>query len=322
MSDEAQTPVEPVTDDLDAFSADFFGQKDATQEDTTKSPTEDIEDVEPESDALQDSAEDTEEIDEGLEPLEAEKPKKSRYQERISELTKLAREAERERDELRQKLEAPKTEEPAPTTVVLQGPSPQDTNEDGSDKYPLGEFDPAFIRDLTRHTLAEEREALKQETVKEAEKAQEVALKTKLTEAWNEKLAPAQERYPDFHEKGENLSPVFEKIDGKYSEYIAATIMDMEFGPDVLYYLASNVDEAEKILAGGPTKATIALGRLESKFAFADEAKQKARPKLSNAPIPPEHTNRGTAVAETEADDYTDDLDAFAKKFFKKRRGT
>jgi len=44
-----ETPVEPQEDDLDAFSADFFGQKDAEPEPASSEADEDVDE---ESDAL------------------------------------------------------------------------------------------------------------------------------------------------------------------------------------------------------------------------------------------------------------------------------
>src|SRR5690606_13295759 len=94
------------------------------------------------------------------------KPKKSRFQERIDQLNEKAR-LERERaDALESRLRAlEEKKEPTPEapkeTKADDGPKPDDKAEDGSDKYPLGEFDPQYARDLIRHTLKQEREAQK-----------------------------------------------------------------------------------------------------------------------------------------------------------------
>lgn len=327
MSNPENNSVEPVEIDLDDFSKEFFGddqEPNASKEEPVKedeqeesdAPTE-LEDTPEESD--DDSDDDANEDEPENEEPEAPKPK-NRFQERINELTAKAREAERRAEEIEQRLkEYEESKAPKPETND-SGPTPDDKNEDGTDKYPLGEFDPQYIRDLTKHTLAEEQKAVRQEQEAEKQRQKEEEVKQALSEEWQKKLAPAQERYPDFHEKGENLDAVFESVDPSYTQYLATTIMSMDFGPDVLYYLANNTDEAERIISMGPTKATIALGRLESKFAFADEEKQKARPKISKAPTPPERLNKGSAAAVVEVEDSTDDLDAFAKKFFKKPR--
>lgn len=337
MSTE-NTPVEQeITDDLDAFSAEFYGQNEDTPE--PASPEDAKEDT-PEADALEpkddtqtdeedalETEDETDEVEDEPEQEPAPKPK-SRFQERIDELTGKAREAERREQELArrleeaiQRLEAQNKPEATPaveTQAAYTGPDPADKNDDGTDKYPLGEFDATYIRDFMKYSFQQEDEA---RNIREEERRQQAAVEQErnaLAEGWREKLGPAQERYPDFQEKGQNLVQAFDGIDQKYGEYLTGTLMSLEYGPDVLYYLANNMDEANKIVAMGPTKAAIAMGRIEAKFAMADAEKQVARPRVSKAPTPPP-TNKGSAAAIVEIPDDTDDLDAFTAKMFKKR---
>jgi hypothetical protein len=329
--------VDPVDTSLDTFAAEFFGQNKAPDEPAS---SEEDKEVEAESDANQDEdahvdADDTSAPDNDDETGEdtdstnedAPKPKKNRLQERIDQLVKDREDEKRARLAIEAKLEEltnKTTKEPVkPVSQVAEdtGPKPTDTNEDGTEKYPLGEFDPTYIRDLMKHTLAEETASRKEQEKREAEQKAEDEAQASLQASWNEKLAPAKERYPDFHEVGEQMLSTFEGIDEAYGEYLTTTIMEMEYGPDVFYYLASNLDEATKIVQGGPKKATIALGRLEAKFAAADEEKQKARPRVSKAPPPPEHLNKGSAAAgpTIRGDEKDVSLDDFSRAFFKKR---
>lgn len=341
--ENTDTIVEPtVTEDLDAFSAELFGRKEA---DTDKTKSEEVKTEDKESDALnenedtqtdeddtlatedEDETEDTEtDEDDSTETDDKSKKPKNRFQERIDELTAKAREAERREqatlkrfEELEKKLSQSKDEKPEPVKEAV-GPAVDDKNEDGSEKYPLGEFDPNYIRDLTRFTLEQERNALKAKDEQEAQQKKFEAEREALTESWTEKLGPAKERYPDFNEKGEQLFGTFNGINQAYGEYLTATLMSMDFGPDVLYYLANNLDEANKIVASGPTKATIALGRLEAKFADAEAEKQTKRPKVSKAAPPPDIQLKGSNAVMPEVPDDTDDLDAFAAKLFKKKK--
>lgn len=329
--------VESQDVDLDNFSADFFGQKDATPEPTNSDEVEEA--TEEDSDALnedgtlsdtedssnEDSPEDDDNLDEGDEETpEAVKPKKNRFQERIDELTESRRRAEREAEDLRKRLEAleaARTSEdqnkaPTPTdSVESEGrPDPNALNEDGTMKYPLAEYDPQFNIDLTMWTIdqaTKERETKQAEQTKQLERDEAQA---QLQQHWNTEVESARERYPDFMEKGEQLVSVFEGIDDGYGQYLTNTLMDMENGTDVLYYLANNVDEAKKIVDSGPMKATIALGRLQAKFEQGD--KPKPAPKVSSAPTPPPQ-NKGSAAARPGVAPDTDDLDAYAKEFFK-----
>ena len=49
--------------------------------------------------------------------------------------------------------------------------------------------------------------------------------------------------------------------------------MGMDYGPDVLYHLATNVAEAQKIASQPLPQATLALGRLEARYALLAEEK-------------------------------------------------
>lgn len=325
-----------ASDDLDLFSADFFGQKAQTDDNAGAATPTETEDIDDEGDANHietDTLADEDDIDDedNQEPEEKEpenKPKKNRLQERIDELTAGRREAERREAEKANELAralariSELEQKPSPRTErETSGPSPDDKNEDGTDKYPLGDFDPQYIRDLTKHALAEERQKMLEEEAKTAEQKEMEAAREALQSSWNSKLEPAQERYPDFREKSEEMIRYVEsRIDPAYGEYLTARIMDMEYGTDVLYYLANNLDETMSILNSGPAKATLALGRLEAKFMDAEAEKQLARPKVSKAPPPPAHINKGSAVARVDVPADTDDLDAFDAMFFKKRR--
>lgn len=328
--------VDPNTDNLDDFSALFHGEakeleevKDATPEsaeDEDGSVTPEGE-TDAEDDALvetDDDATDEAEDDGDTDAPEPPAKKKSRFQERIDELTNRAKEAEARERETARKVEEILAREKAKETAAkpepkadVEGPTPDDLKEDGSEKYPLGEFDPAYIRDLTRFTISQETERAKAEAAQEAEQRKVQEAQAQLATEWSGKLESATERYPDLLEKNAALESTFRDIEPQYGEYLATTIMSMDYGPDVLYYLGNNVEEAKRIAASGPLKATIALGRLEAKFADAAAEKQLQKPKVSKAPVPAP-VNKGTAVNKTVAPD-TDDLDAFSAMFFAKK---
>lgn len=329
MSTENETIV-AVEEDLDLFSADFFGQKEADPE-PASSTEEETQEVDAPTEDTHGDGEDSPEVDEDEGETEAEEEvapapkKKNRFQERIDEVVGKQRELERQLAAALAELNAKNSKEPEPATPKVEqpkentGPTAEDKNEDGTDKYPLGEFDPQYIRDLTRFTLQQEREALKAQDDAAEQQRQMDAQKAELQSSWNEKLGPAKERYPDFQEKGEQLIGLFGTIDAAYGEYLSTVLMGVEHGPDVLYYLSNHPDEATAIVNSGYTKATLAIGALNAKFADAEREKQSARPKVSQAPTPPPHVNKGSAVPVPEVPDDTDDLDAFAKKLFKKK---
>lgn len=337
MSD-SNTPVEAVIDDdLDAFSADFFGQKEAV--DSPASETEDktpeaVDDaLEPNDTPVEDDADGTEQ-DKSEEEEEVEQtptePKLTPTQKRINEVVGKQRAAERALEAetaARKALEARIAEltskdvqaTPAKVEVDSTRPDPLAKNEDGTDKYHLGDFDPEYIADLVKYNNAKDRAEYEAEQSQRREQAAREAEQEALRSSWVEKLGPAKERYPDFDEVGNQLVTNFEDLDQHYGEYLSATIMSMDHGPDVLYYLAQNPVEAKAIVNAGPTKATLALGRLEAQFAAKTPEKVEHQPRVSQAPTPPPQ-NKGNLAAVTEVPDDTDDLEAFTAKLFKKRK--
>lgn len=319
-------PVAPDTDDLDAFNSLLNGKAPEAVEPTEEvSEVEDVEDPvdedgsDDETDSLAD--EDQEEVEEEVKP--APKPK-SRLQERIDALVEKARIAEdRERDAIRriEELEA-KGKEPEKKireAVDLDTPQPDDKLDNGDDKYPLGEFDPTYIRDITRFTIRKETESVREQERQEREANEAEAEREALAKEWDTKLERAREKYEDLDEKNASLENTFRGLDPKFGQYLATTIMSLDYGPEVLRHLADNVAEAKQIVSSGPAKATIALGRLDARFALHDEEKSEQKKlKVSKAPVPPERVNKGTSVSRNITPD-TDDLTAFETEFFKKK---
>lgn len=332
------TPIEVDTsintDDLDAFT-DLFNGKTKAETPKPETPAEDagepvdevVEEVEtPEEDAPEDNPSESAEADaEDEEDIFRPKKKPRSAKERIDELTRLRYEAERrEADALRRLAEVererikPTPEPQAPVHNDAGAPSP-DAVKNGEPVYPLGEFDPAFIRDLTRFYAQKESEVASVQREQQEQARQQQAAAQKLQSDWDVKLNTVEAELPDLRPTLQTLESELSGLDPDFGTYLAQTIMGMDDGPKVLYYLANNVDEAQKIIAAGPVRATIELGKLEDKIQRAQANKNKATPPVrpSSAPTPPV-TTRGTGARAAVPDD-TDDLDAFEAKFFKKR---
>lgn len=350
---ETNTSDETPEQSLDEFAAELFGDstpapENANSEDATEESEEvsgesgqqdTSETVEEGSSEEQGEAEEAEspeeedaletETDEAKAEEDKPKPKKNRFQERIDELTAARKEAERkleeqtsdlkkQMDELRSQLEGnkeEKTETEKPTTTA---PKSDDKKEDGSPKYPLGEYDPQFMRDTVEHMFAEKEAEQEQKAAQTEQQRQEQLARQELQTEWNGRLDTARERYPDFQQKGEEMVAVFDGIDEQYGEYLTTTLMEMEAGADVLYYLANNIPEAQRIVAKGPKGATMALAKLETQLgnvAQAEPEKPKT-PKVTKAKTPPPQ-NKGSAVVAPKVAVDTDDLDAFSKELFR-----
>lgn len=322
------TFVDPNTDDLDAFTELFTGNdktetKETVEPDEVEPVSED--DNEPDDvpgDELGEEAKDEspdEDDDSEADPEDQPKPKKvNRVQERINELTARAREAERALEALKA-AQATKQNEPAPTPAApVQGsaaPNPDELNADGTEKYPLGLFDPDYIRDMARHTIETEWARKEQEAAIQRQRQDIEQARAEIQNQWAERLAPAMEQHEDFLDKTMQLESAFDGLDPQYSDYLVQTIKSLDHGPQVLYYFANNLDEAQKFVKMGPLNATLALGEINAMFKGQT---RKAEPKVSKAPPPPQ-INKGSKPGAVVRGD-TDDLEAFEAVFLQQKR--
>ena len=308
------------TDDLDTFSSSFFGQEEAKPQETKVEVEQDGVDETAEVDDTQ--TEESELEEEYVEPA----PKKKTVQDRIDELVKqredVKRDFEAQLQAQRREFEAKMAElqkQIEPPKAATGEPTPTDLAEDGTEKYPLGEFDPKYIKDLTKYTLETERAQADQKAQKEAFERQMQEQRTQLQTGWNSKLETAKQEYPDLIEKGQTLINRFNGLEPQYAQYLTDILMEMDHGPEVLYYLSSNQDEAIRIVNSGAKKATLALGRIEARFAEVAAQKLAAKPKVTKAPTPPAVRARGTNGAFVSVAPDTDDLDAFEQEFFQRK---
>lgn len=235
-------------------------------------------------------------------------PKKNRAQERIDELTNQSRNHEREAAKWRQ-IAIDNGFNPNATE------GPQLPEQPDPEKYQYGEHDPEYLKALGAYDAKVE---VMQDQAKAVLNAETEALEAK----WTKNLAGAAEKYPDFNEV------VVKKADKwPCTPVVAIALKDSDVGPDVAYFLATHVEEAEALAKGSPLEQARNFGRLEQKFiARAAKAARRAKSeeasgnkpketvrKQSKAPPPPKRrVSGGGASHETPAD--TDDFAAFERK--------
>jgi len=322
--DNSQPEVEPSLDD---FSRDFFQQDEEAENEETPEVDDDETEIE---DQDEDQGEpDDEEVEDDKESEDEESPKpKSRFQERIDQLTSKAREAEREAEALRQRREKLEkadqkvekdTEQGTPSQKDSSAPDPSDLNADGSEKYPLGEFDPNYVRDLARYTVQKEMQAARVEEEERQRQEQIAKSQAELDSQWQEKVSEftKTEEAGDFTEKVATLEDTFKDVPPEYGNFLAQTIKSLDNGPRVLKYLADNLDEARHFANAGPLQAVLRLGELNTLFKKNDEEREKSVQRVSRAPVPPQVGTKGRAMTKT-ISPSTDNLDEFEKVFFKK----
>jgi hypothetical protein len=330
LTDDTVTPVDM---DLDTFSKQLFEPENPaeTDEDQGKEGNkveesdENVDDADAtveDEDAEKGETPDEDEDLEDEEPKEEPKPKgKQSAKDRIEGLYATTKAQERELAQLRRELEVLKTpknevdEKPLRESLPADAPDPDALKEDGSAVYPLGEFDKLYIRDLTKYTLNQERAMQKEEEAREGQKKMVEAAQAEIKAKWTDNVLEVEKELPDLREKIVELTETFETLDPTYGEFLASSIMDSDYGPQIMYYLSQNIGEAQKIVASGPAAATRALGRLEAKFE-KPEAEPKSNKKLTDAPEPVKANTRGRGVTPSVAGD-THNLAAFEREFYK-----
>jgi hypothetical protein len=348
MTDENQTQETVVEENLDDFAKEFFSGNSPTEEDSANDASEDkVETQETNDDStgnenspapeeesnteeVNENSDDEEEMSEDDSSEDANpKPKKNSYQERVRQLNakfreqeRRAEQAEREAEELRRKLN------PEPVKEKIEEKSALDKtnidhealNSDGTRKYPLGQYDPQYLKDVVDAALESKEKQLEQKTEEQKRNEAVEAAKQELQSNWLGKVEAVEQEIPDLREKVDSLGEVFEGIEPTYGEYLGNVIMQMDAGPEVLYHLANNIEEAEEIVAAGASKATGMLYRLEASLMLnkSKTQEQGTQGKVSNAPKPPP-TNKGSGVVKASVPVDTDNLDAFSKEFFGKK---
>lgn len=254
------------------------------------------------------------------------KPRKT-FQERIDELTRARRDAERERDELKRQLEA-KAEPPAAKPETKGGDSKSTSDEKPAEgekaapkpeDFAFGELDPEYIAALVDYK-AEQRfakyEAERQAAAEQAEaerKAREEY--SEFQQRFQKRAAEGTEKYPDFQEK---VIEGAQRGEWELSQELANLIVDSDVGADIVYHLASNPEEAARVARQSPLEQARFFGRMESKFSAEREAAPSASAgspapaKTPQAP-PPVPSARG-ASGRFEAPADTSDFAAFERR--------
>ena len=266
-----------------------------------------------------DEGDDGDDGDDGDEEEGEAKPKpRQKTSDRIRELTKRAREAERRNIGLEARLEAlEKGGLPAGKTggnsadQLGDAPDPTDT-----EKYPLGHLDERYVEDRiewrVQKAAADQADAVLQRQQEreqgQATEQQQQALLTKVDELTDR----GSELYDDFPEtvvdaglKGEwdLQQPTFEAAH------------EAEFGHAILYELANDPKEATRVAGLTPYGQTKYV--MERNAELAAAAKPRTKPK---ADAPPTTQARG-ANSRTQGNPATDDLDDFEKQWLRDQKG-
>ena len=266
MTDETQGEGDPLVDD----TAPASNEAETTSEDTGD-----------------DAAASTD--NEGEDGEQPAKPKQS-AKERIDELTRLRRDAERDAEYWRSKAMQPDARQPERNAPPAQA----DDGEPNPDDYEHGTQDIAFIEDRAAYRAVQ---AVEKRMA--AQQAQQ-GIRTKLS-AFD---AKTDELFPDGEPQGLKSFKANPRLDTGAQELI----MESDIGPKLADHLGSNPRELARISALPPLKQARELTLLETRLS----GPAKPVPKTATSAPEPAPQARGSGGRFQVAPD-TDDFAAFEK---------
>jgi hypothetical protein len=212
-------------------------------------------------------------------------------QPRIDELTRKARENQREAAYWRQRAENGEAQKSAPAAPVE--PKPADFTD-------YNEYVKAQAKFEAKQELKTELDARDKATA-EKQKAE------KFASTWAERVTEAKSKFTDYES-------VVSTSDVEVLDHVKDVINDSEHGPALIYHLASNPDIAARLNKMTPLGAAREMGRIEDSLTKAPDPVEAnpepapVRAKTTSAPPPakPLTSGRSTTVdpAKLSMDDY------------------
>jgi len=201
----------------------------------------------------------------GADGDKGEKRAKKPFSERISEVVTQRREAEtraeraeRERDELRARLDAMS----AQAAPVKETPRPDRAKFANDEEY----------IEAVAEWKADERLAKRE---REQAEAKAKAEREQLTTNWQKAQERAKAEIDDYE-------AVIKASDVQLPGHLHQAILESDVGPHLAYYFAKHPDEAKRFAGMSATTALRQLGKLEDRL--ADESDDEPAPKASPAP--------------------------------------
>jgi hypothetical protein len=261
MSAEPRESTQVVTSEN---QAEFFAQKlNLAPQETTEA----ADDAEPIESEVENEPEAEDEA-----PATENERKPTKLQARFSELTKQREQAradaQRERD-AREALEVR-------LQALEQGQAPRQAQIADAKPTP-DQFTDAFEYAEALAEYSAEK-ALKERDKQDQERRQQEQ-NAKVAQTWAKRLQAAKAEMPDFDD-------MVVSSDVVVPNHIRDAILESDVGPQILYHLASNQDQARSFNDMSVPQALRAIGKLEAKFEKAEVGKPERSVVKSKAPAP------------------------------------
>lgn len=186
---------------------------------------------------------------------------KQTAQDRIKELAKLRRDAEKAAFELEMKnieLERRLAERADSTDKAPKAPAPKD--------FTYGEVDPDYLAAVVDYKVALREESIRADAAKTARIAAEDKANEHYGRRLAEVMATGKQRFKDFDEVVGSTS---------YPADLARLILDSENAVDIAYHLSNNVGDLRALTRANASERARAIGRMEGRFSATSAAKKK-----------------------------------------------
>ena len=207
---------------------------------------------------------------------------------------------------------APEAEKKPKAEAAKPEPQLDDKNPDGTPKFKTYS---EYQKDWSKWVMGEavrEAKAAATDTTSKSQKQQEMDQAQKvIAQVWSGRVNEARKKYADYDAVA--LNPELPIKQGSITD---AFILDSDHGTDVLYHLAKNPAELERIQALNPLAQARELFKIEQTFVGPPKPAPKPAPaKVTQAPPPP-HQVQGkpsTQVDEVEQAVKDGDQEAFTR---------
>jgi hypothetical protein len=227
----------------------------------------------------------------------ADKPRddKGRFvpQERVNEITRARREAERRADALEREL-AGLRQQPAHQPRSNEAPPSIEQFQD------VNEWSRAMVEYATKQAEARVEERFRGQEQQRSQR--------QVIEGFEERSRKYEAEHPGFDDRVADLAR-----NVQFNPYVVEAIGLSEHGPAVVDYLATHLDEADRIARMAPHIAALSIGRIE-----AQVSAPKSKP-VTNAPNPAPTLAGGGAITKNPENMSVDEWLAWRNSELKKR---
>lgn len=254
--------------------------------------------VTPTSQEVQQGAQDVKPEESSTPETPAEKPEvksDDKYLKRINKLTWQRSEARREAEALRRRLEEleAKSSQPAKT---------EEAEPKESDYQSYAEYLRAVARYETNQRLMAERKASEEKALKQTRDQYE----SQIAQEFQDRISEFREQTEDFDDIVQG-SGIFDLPDSPTVKAMSLAIAESDIGPQILYHLAQNIKEANRLTRLSPYAAAREIGKLE---ATLSNPKPK-KPSKAPDPITP---IGGKSGVDSNLPKDSDDVETWMKK--------